>query len=160
VIPLPVFLVNDKNCTDLNFSHFFCQLGLKMLGPSAVAAFHVEKDDQVIRHNNNKTWKSKEKSIWEAAGKHFCSKHKVNIVSKKYLYRTAEKYLFCFAGSNLFSLLLCLLFVYNFCHSPKKLATVSPFRRTYLTIFYKGHGLPILKMVGSVLLRPLRPELK
>jgi hypothetical protein len=33
VIPLPVFLVNDKNCTDLNFSHFFCELGLKMLGP-------------------------------------------------------------------------------------------------------------------------------
>jgi hypothetical protein len=30
---LPVFLVNDTNCTDLNFSHFFCELGLKMLGP-------------------------------------------------------------------------------------------------------------------------------
>jgi hypothetical protein len=26
-------LVNDKNRTDLNFSHFFCELGLKMLGP-------------------------------------------------------------------------------------------------------------------------------
>jgi hypothetical protein len=32
---MPVFLVNDKNCTDLNFSHFFCELGLKMLGPQA-----------------------------------------------------------------------------------------------------------------------------
>jgi hypothetical protein len=25
--------VNDKNSTDLNFSHFFCALGLKMSGP-------------------------------------------------------------------------------------------------------------------------------
>jgi hypothetical protein len=33
LIPLTVFLVNDKNRTDLNFSHFFCELGLKMLGP-------------------------------------------------------------------------------------------------------------------------------
>jgi hypothetical protein len=78
---------------------------------------------QVIRHNNNKTWETKEK---KASEKHFCSKHKVNIVPKKYLYRSAEKYLFCFAGLVLFSLLLCLLFLYNFCHSPKKLATVSP----------------------------------
>jgi hypothetical protein len=27
---------------------------------------HVEKDDQVIRHNNNKTWETKEKSIRKA----------------------------------------------------------------------------------------------
>jgi hypothetical protein len=61
---------------------------------------HVEKDDQVIRHNNNKTWETKEKSI-----------------RKAFLFKTlvkncfAEKYLFCFAGSVLFSL----LFVYYFC---------------------------------------------
>jgi hypothetical protein len=43
VIPLPLF----------------CELGLKLLGPLAVQwqLLHVEKDDQVIRHNNNKTWK-------------------------------------------------------------------------------------------------------
>jgi hypothetical protein len=52
VIPLPVFLVNDKNCTDLNFSYFFCE----MLGPQQWQLLHVEKDDQVIQHNNNKTW--------------------------------------------------------------------------------------------------------
>jgi hypothetical protein len=50
------FLVNDKNCTDLNFSYFFCEMGLKMLGPQQWQLLHVEKDDQVIRHNNNKTW--------------------------------------------------------------------------------------------------------
>jgi hypothetical protein len=77
VIPLPVFLVNDKNRTDLNFSHFFCELfvnffcelGLKMLGPQQwqllhvestffvnfLNLLHVEKYDLVIRHNNNKT---------------------------------------------------------------------------------------------------------
>jgi hypothetical protein len=64
VIPLPVFLVNDKNRTNLNFSHFFCELGLKMLGPQQL--LHVEKDDQVLRHNNNKTWETKEKSIRKA----------------------------------------------------------------------------------------------
>jgi hypothetical protein len=79
---------------------------------------HVEKDDQVIRHNNNKTWETKEK---KASGKHFCSKHKVNIVPKKYLYRSAEKYLFGFAG-----LVLYLLFLYNFCHSPKKWQRYHP----------------------------------
>jgi hypothetical protein len=61
---------------------------------------HVEKGDQVIRHNNNKTWETKEKSI-----------------RKAFLFKTllkncsAEKYFFCFAGSVLFSL-LC---VYYFC---------------------------------------------
>jgi hypothetical protein len=65
-IPLPVFLVNDKNCTDLNFSHFFCELGLKMLGPQQWQLMHVEKNDQVIRHNNRKTWETKEKSIRKA----------------------------------------------------------------------------------------------
>jgi hypothetical protein len=33
VIPLLVLFVNDKNSTHLNFSHFFCALGLKMSGP-------------------------------------------------------------------------------------------------------------------------------
>jgi hypothetical protein len=68
VIPLLVFLLNDKNCTDLNFSHFFCELGLKMLGPQQWQLLHVEKDDQVIRHNNNnnRTWETKEKSIRKA----------------------------------------------------------------------------------------------
>jgi hypothetical protein len=33
VITLLVFFVNDKNSTDLNLSHFFCALGLKMSGP-------------------------------------------------------------------------------------------------------------------------------
>jgi hypothetical protein len=64
VIPraLLVFFVNDKNSTDLNFSHFFCALGLKMSGPQQSQLLHVDKDDQVIRHNNNKTWETKEKS--------------------------------------------------------------------------------------------------
>jgi hypothetical protein len=68
VILLPVFLVNEKNHTDLNFLHFFCELGLKMLGPLAVQwqLLHVEKDEQVIRHNNNKTWETKEKNIQKA----------------------------------------------------------------------------------------------
>jgi hypothetical protein len=45
VIPaLPVFLVNDKNRTDLNFSHFFGELCLK----SGRQLLNVEKDDQVI----------------------------------------------------------------------------------------------------------------
>jgi hypothetical protein len=66
VIPLPGFLVNDKNRTDLNFSHFFCELGMKILGPQQWQLLHVEKDDQVIRHNNNKTWETKEKSIRKA----------------------------------------------------------------------------------------------
>jgi hypothetical protein len=68
VIPLLVFLLTDKNCTDLNFSHFFCELGLKMLGTQQWQLLHVEKDDQVIRHNNNnnKTWETKEKSIRKA----------------------------------------------------------------------------------------------
>jgi hypothetical protein len=66
VIPLPVFFVNDKNRTDLNFSHFFGELGLKILGPQQWQLLHVEKDDQVIRHNNNKTWETKEKSIQKA----------------------------------------------------------------------------------------------
>jgi hypothetical protein len=30
--------------TDLNFSHFFCELGLKMLGPQQWQLLHVEKD--------------------------------------------------------------------------------------------------------------------
>jgi hypothetical protein len=34
--------------TDFNFSHFFCELGLKMLGPQQWQLLHVEKDDQVI----------------------------------------------------------------------------------------------------------------
>jgi hypothetical protein len=66
VIPLPVFLVNDKNRTDLNFSLFFCELGQKMLGPQQWQLLHVEKDDQVIRQNNNKTEETKEKSIRKA----------------------------------------------------------------------------------------------
>jgi hypothetical protein len=43
-------------------------LGLKMLGPQQWQLLHVEKDDQVIRHNNNnnKTWETKEKSIRKA----------------------------------------------------------------------------------------------
>jgi hypothetical protein len=98
--PLPVFLVNDKNHTDLNFSHFFCELGLKMLGPQQWQLLHVEKDDQVIRHNNNKTWEAEEKSIRKA----FLFKTLVKNCS-------TEKYLFSFAGSVLFSL-LC---VYYFC---------------------------------------------
>jgi hypothetical protein len=61
---------------------------------------HVDKDDQVIRHNNNKTWETKKKSIRKA----FLFKTFVKNCS-------AEKYLFCFAGSVLFSL----LFVYYFC---------------------------------------------
>jgi hypothetical protein len=61
---------------------------------------HVEKDDQVIRPNNNKTWETKEKSIRKA----FLFK---TLVKNCY----AEKYLFCFAGSVLF----LLLFVYYFC---------------------------------------------
>jgi hypothetical protein len=60
---LLVFFVNDKNSTDLNFSHFFCALGLKMSGRQLL---HVEKDDQVIRHNNNKTCETKEKIIRKA----------------------------------------------------------------------------------------------
>jgi hypothetical protein len=50
--------VNDKNRTDLNFSHFFCELGLKISGHQQWQLLHVEKDDQLIRHNNNKTWES------------------------------------------------------------------------------------------------------
>jgi hypothetical protein len=34
-----------------------------MLGPQQWQLLHVEKDDQVIQHNNNKTWATKEKSI-------------------------------------------------------------------------------------------------
>jgi hypothetical protein len=49
-----------------NFSHFFCELDLKMLGPQQWQLLHVEKDDQVIRHNNNKTWETKEKIIRKA----------------------------------------------------------------------------------------------
>jgi hypothetical protein len=49
VIPLLVFFVNDKNSTDLNFSHFFCALGLKMSGPQQWQLLHVEKDE-VIRN--------------------------------------------------------------------------------------------------------------
>jgi hypothetical protein len=45
------------------FLALFCELGLKMLGPQQWQLLHVEKDDQVIRHNNNKT---KEKSIRKA----------------------------------------------------------------------------------------------
>jgi hypothetical protein len=89
VILLPVFLVNDKNRTDLNFSHFFCKLGLKISGPQQWQLLHVEKDDQVIRHNNNKIWETKEKRI-----------------RKAFLFKTLVKevkYLFCFAGLVLFS---------------------------------------------------------
>jgi hypothetical protein len=70
--------------------------------PSAVQwqLLHVERDDQVIRHNNNKTSETKEKSIRKA----FLFKTLVKNCS-------VEKYLFCFAGSVLFSL-LC---VYYFC---------------------------------------------
>jgi hypothetical protein len=60
---LPVFLMNDKNRTDLNFSPFLCELGLKMLGPQQWQLLHVEKE---IQHNNNKTWETKEKSIRKA----------------------------------------------------------------------------------------------
>jgi hypothetical protein len=38
------------------FLALFCELGLKMLGTQQWQLLHVEKDDQVIRHNNNKTW--------------------------------------------------------------------------------------------------------
>jgi hypothetical protein len=64
--------------------------------PSAVQwqLLHSEKDDQVIRHNNNKTLETKEKSIRKA----FLFKTLVNNCS-------AEIFLFCFAGSVLFSLL-------------------------------------------------------
>jgi hypothetical protein len=80
----------------------FLWIGSENVGPSAVQwqLLHVEKDDQVIRHNNNKTWETKEKSIRKA----FLFKTLVKN-------RSAEKYLFCFAGSVLFSL-LC---VYYFC---------------------------------------------
>jgi hypothetical protein len=50
--------------TDLNFPHFFCELGLKMLGRQQWQLLHVEKDEQVIRlgkhklHNYNKTWRA------------------------------------------------------------------------------------------------------
>jgi hypothetical protein len=43
--------VNDKNRTNLNFSHFFCELGLKMLGPQQWQLLHVEKDEQEIINN-------------------------------------------------------------------------------------------------------------
>jgi hypothetical protein len=79
VIPLPVFLVNDKNRTDLNFSHFFCELGLKMLGPQQ------------------------------------CSEK---------LFR--RKIFVCFCWLGLVFITLCLLFLYDFCHLPKKRASVSP----------------------------------
>jgi hypothetical protein len=62
MIPLPVFLVNGKNCKDLNFSHFFCELGLKMLGPQQWQLLHIEKDDITI----TKLGETKEKSIWKA----------------------------------------------------------------------------------------------
>jgi hypothetical protein len=34
--------------------------------PQQWQLLHVEKDDQVIRHNNNKTWETKEKNIRKA----------------------------------------------------------------------------------------------
>jgi hypothetical protein len=43
---LPVFLVNDKNRTDLNFSHLFCKVGLKISGPQQCQLLHVEKDQR------------------------------------------------------------------------------------------------------------------
>jgi hypothetical protein len=49
----------DKKLYRFKFLALFCQLGLKMLGPQQWQLLHVEKDDQVIRHNNNKTWETK-----------------------------------------------------------------------------------------------------
>jgi hypothetical protein len=68
---------------------------------------HVEKDDQVIRHNNNKTWETKEKRI-----------RKASLFKTLVKNCSAEKYLFCFAGSLLCVYYFCTIFVIQ----PKKLA--------------------------------------
>jgi hypothetical protein len=94
------------------FLALFLWIGSESVRPSAVQwqLLHVEKDDQVI------FWRQKRK----ASGKHSCSKHYWNIVLRKNIC------LFCWLG--LVFITLCLLFLYYFCHSPKKLASVSPFR--------------------------------
>jgi hypothetical protein len=51
-------------------------------------------------------------------------KHPESILSEK-LFRGKIFVLFYWLG--LVFITLCLLFLYNFCHSPKKLASVSPF---------------------------------
>jgi hypothetical protein len=73
---------------------------------------HVEKE---IRHNNNKTLETKEKSIRKAFLFKTLVKKTLRIVPRKNIC-----FWFCWLG-------LCLLFLYDFCHSSKKLAAVTRF---------------------------------
>jgi hypothetical protein len=63
VIPLPFIKPWRQISTDLNFPHFFGELGLKMLGRQQWQLLHVEKDEQVLQlrkhklHNNTKIWR-------------------------------------------------------------------------------------------------------
>jgi hypothetical protein len=81
---------------------------------------HVEKDDQVIRHNNNKTWGDQREKHPESIFVQNISEKLIERLRETSQNGSAEKNLFSFAAQSCFHY-SC---VYYFCHSPKKMAAV------------------------------------
>jgi hypothetical protein len=106
------------------FLALFLWIGSENVRPSAVQwhILHVEKDDQVIRHNNNNTWElgdKREKQMESIL---------VQNISKK-LFRGKIFVLFCWLC--LVFITLCLLFLYNFVIHQKNWLRYHPLAPCY-----------------------------